>query len=75
MSNRCDAAVKKFKYVLVKFDGNDNDPTFSLDNQLAFFSNIDLPLLSHSPIPGTNPSTASFPSQNPYVPPMTGSGK
>jgi hypothetical protein len=46
MSNRCDAAVKKFKYVLVEFDGDDNDPTFSLDNQLAFFSKIDLPIIA-----------------------------
>jgi hypothetical protein len=46
MSNRCDTAVKKFKYVLVEFDGDDNDPTFSLDNQLAFFSKIDLPIVA-----------------------------
>jgi hypothetical protein len=46
MSNRCDTAVKKFKYALVEFDGDDNDPTFSLDNQLAFFSKIDLPIVA-----------------------------
>ncbi|MDR1890579.1 MAG: hypothetical protein LBQ23_00130 [Puniceicoccales bacterium] len=46
MSNRCDAAVRKFKYALVEFDGDDNDPIFSLDNQLAFFSKIDLPIVA-----------------------------
>jgi hypothetical protein len=50
MSNRCDSAVKQFKHALVEFDGDDNDPTFSFDNQLAFFSKIDLPIvaLTHS---------------------------
>lgn len=41
-SNRGDAAVKAFKYVLVEFDGGDNDAVYSLENQLAFFCNVQL---------------------------------
>ncbi|MDR1233103.1 MAG: hypothetical protein LBJ75_02480, partial [Puniceicoccales bacterium] len=46
MSNRCDAAAKQFKYALVEFDGAEDDQTFSLANQLAFFSKIDLPIVA-----------------------------
>lgn len=44
LSNRCDAAVKSFKYVLVEFDGRENEGIYSLENQLAFFCKINLPI-------------------------------
>lgn len=46
LSDRCDAAVRSFKYVLIEFDGGENDKVYSLTNQLSFFCKIKLPIVA-----------------------------